>query len=74
VQAEGLNDKFIVLVGSGHSANLPFNKGVDQLLGIPSIDINNTSSIMSPDLQQPPDTLVRGNGKESTYLFTPLTR
>lgn len=38
-------DKYIVYGGLGHSANYPFNKGVDQMLGdIPSLDFDTSKN------------------------------
>lgn len=66
------DDKYIILAGNGHSADYSHNKGVDALLGIPSVDLNDRRSILSPDPNQELNTLkCNPHQKSSTYLMSP---
>lgn len=52
------NDKYIVYGGAGHAANYPANKGVDYMLGIPTISIETGTK-----------QIIKGDGKSSDFIF-----
>lgn len=57
------NGKFLVFGGTGHSANYPLNKGVDQILGnIPSIDFDQSKS-KNVEIR-------KADGRESDYIVS----
>lgn len=51
------NDKYIIYGGAGHAANYPANKGVDYMLGIPSVRIETGTK-----------KIIEGDGKSSDFI------
>ncbi len=64
-------EKFVILAGNAHSADYQMNKGVDALLKIPSVDLNDQKSVLSPDPNQKQNSFISApDSKRSTYIMT----
>lgn len=71
MEGEPDSSKYVIYGGRGHSADYSMNRGVDTMLGIPSVDFNNPV-IDSVDLA--PGQIIRNpDANSSDFLFAPPT-
>jgi hypothetical protein len=58
--------RYAVFGGRGHSANYPFNQGVNRLLGIPSVDFYDNQPATTNGAKSRFDS---GDGRESDFIY-----